>query len=110
MRLLLIAACCALPLLAADDVKTIEPKEMVRRALAAYAKDDVAECQYTYLQREDVRMLDGSGKLKRHDLHTYDVTLLEGSPYRRLVKRNDQALAPDEEKQQQANLQRSIEE
>jgi hypothetical protein len=66
--------------------------------------------QYTYLQREDVHMLDGSGNLKRRDLHTYDVTLLEGSRYRRLVKRNDQPLPPDEEKQQQANLQRSIDE
>ena len=55
-------------------------------------------------------MLDGAGNLKRRDLHTFDVTLLEGSPYRRLVKRNDQPLPPEEEKQQQANLQRSIEE
>ena len=83
---------------------------MVRRALADYTRDDAAERQYTYLQRDDVHMLDGSGNLKRRDLHTYDVTLLEGSRYRRLVKRNDQPLPPDEEKQQQANLQRSIEE
>jgi hypothetical protein len=113
MRTLLIAACCALSLPAADSHKTIAPIapiEMVRRALADYTRDDAAERQYTYLQREDVHMLDGSGNLKRRDLHTYDVTLLEGSRYRRLVKRNDQPLPPDEEKQQQANLQRSIDE
>ena len=113
MRTLLIAACCALPLLAADGPKAIAPItpiEMVRRALADYTRDEAAERQYTYLQREDFRMLDGSGNLKRRDLHTYDVTLLEGSPYRRLVKRNDQPLPPEEEKQQQANLQRSIDE
>lgn len=112
MRMLLIAACCALPL-AADGPKAIAPitpKEMVRRALADYTRDDAAERQYTYLQRDDFRMLDGSGNLKRRDLHTYDVTQLEGLPYRRLVKRNDQPLPPEEEKQQQANLQRSIDE
>jgi hypothetical protein len=113
MRTLLIAACCALPLLAADGPKAIAPvtpQEMVRHALADYTRDDAAERQYTYLQRDDFRMLDGSGNLKRRDLHTYDVTLLEGSRYNRLVKRNDQPLPPEEEKQQQANLQRSIEE
>jgi hypothetical protein len=111
MRTLLIAACCALPLLAADGPKAIAPvtpQEMVRRALAAYTHDDAAERQYTYLQRDDIRMLDGSGNLKRRDLQTFDVTLREGTPYRRLVKRNDQPLPPEEEKQQQANLQRSI--
>ncbi len=104
MRTLLIAA-CALPLLAADD-----PKEMVRRALALYSHDDAAERQYTYLERDDVRMLDSSGKVKHRDLHTYDITILEGSPYRRIAKRDDQPLPPAEEKQQQENLQRSIEE
>ncbi len=113
MRTLLIAACCALPLLAADGPKAIAPitpREMIRLALADYTRDDAAERQYTYLQRDDFRMLDGAGNLKRRDLHTFDVTQLEGSPYRRLVKRNDQPLPPEEEKQQQANLQRSIEE
>jgi hypothetical protein len=111
MRTLLIAAGCVLSLPAVGSpqaIAPIAPKEMVRRALADFTRDDDAQRQYTYLQRDDVRMLDGSGNLKRRDLQTYDVTLLEGSPYRRLVKRNDQPLPLDEEKQQQANLQRSI--
>ena len=53
--------------------------------------------------------MDGSGNLKHRNLRTYDITLLEGSPYRRLVKRDDQPLPPAEEKQQQDNLQISIE-
>src|SRR5215469_2105246 len=113
MRTLLIAACSALSLLVADGPKAIAPitpQEMVRRALAAYTRDDAIVRQYTYLQRDDFRMLDGDGNVKHRDIHTFDITLLEGSPYRRLVKRNDQPLSPDEEKQQQANLQRSIDE
>jgi hypothetical protein len=105
MRTLLIAACCALPLIAADD-----PKEMVRRALALYAHDDAAERQYTYLERDDIRAIDGSGKVRHEDLRTYDITLLEGSPYRRLTQRNGQPLPPKEEKLQQESLQHSNEE
>jgi hypothetical protein len=104
MRTLLIAACCALQLCAAED-----PKEMVRRALAAYTHDDAAERQYTYLQREDMRMLDGAGNTKQRKLQTWDVTPVEGSPYKRLVKRNDQPLSAEEEKQQQDSLQWNIE-
>jgi hypothetical protein len=113
MRTLLIAACSALPLLVADGPKAIAPitpQAMVRRALTAYTRDDAIERQYTYLQRNDFRILDGDGNVKHRDIHTFDITLLEGSPYRRLVKRNDQPLSPDEEKQQKANLQRSIDE
>jgi hypothetical protein len=105
MRKISIAACFALRLLAADD-----PKEMVRRSLALYSHDDAAERHYTYLQREDLRMLDGAGSLKRRELRTFDITPVEGTPYRRLVKRDDQPLSAKEEKQQQDNLQRSIEE
>lgn len=103
MRKFLIAACCLLPLFGAED-----PKELVRRALSAYTADDAAQRQYTYLQREDIRILGGGGDLKRHELRTYDVTLLEGSPYKRLVKRDDRPLSPEEDRQQQEALGRSI--
>ncbi len=38
------------------------------------------------------------------------MTLLEGSPYRRLVARNDQPLSPKEQKKEEDKLRRSIEE
>jgi hypothetical protein len=104
MRILLLTACCALSLAAADD-----PKEIVRRALQRNAHNDEIARQYTYLQRDDVRTLDGAGKLKHRDLQTYDVTLLEGSPYKRLVARDDKPLPPQEEKKQQELLKKSIE-
>jgi hypothetical protein len=104
MRILLFTACCALSLAAADD-----PKEIVRRALQRNAHNDEVSRQYTFLQRDDVRMLDGAGKVKHRDLQTFDITLLEGSPYRRLIARDDKPLPPQEEKKQQEQLKRSIE-
>ena len=49
-------------------------------------------------------------RVKNRSVVTYDVTLLEGSPYRRLVARNDQPLPPEEEKKEEEKLRRSIEE
>src|SRR5580698_3040268 len=103
MRILLFTACCALSLAAADD-----PKEIVRRALQRNAHNDEISRQYTYLRRDDVRTLDGGGKVKHRDLQTFDITLLEGSPYRRLVARDDKALPPQEEKKQQEQLKKNI--
>jgi hypothetical protein len=104
MRILLLSACCMLSLAAADD-----PKEIVRRALQRNAHNDEIARQYTYLQREDVRMLDGEGNIKHRDQKTVDITLLDGSPYRRLVSRDGKPLPPDEEKKERELLRKNIE-
>jgi hypothetical protein len=104
MRNLLLSACCALSLAAAED-----PKEIIRRVLERNSRNDAAARQYTYLQREDIRMLDGDGHIKHRDLKTIDITLLEGSPYRRTVSRDDKPLPPEEEKKQGELLKKSIE-
>ncbi len=96
---------CVPALLGAQDAR-----EIVRHAVELDRANDQIARQYTYLQRQDTRTLDGSGGVKNRSVVTYDVTLLEGSPYRRLVARNDQPLPPEEEKKEQEKLRRSIEE
>lgn len=104
MRTVLLAVLLAASLPAAED-----PKQIVARALQFHEKNDALARNYTFLQRTEIRALDGSGKVKHNDCKTHDITLLEGSPYRRLVARDDKPLPPKEEQQQQADLQRSIE-
>ena len=65
---------------------------------------------YTFLQRTDVRQLDGSGKLKQRKIQTWDVTLLEGSPYKRLVARDDKPISRDEQAWEEEKLRRSNDE
>jgi hypothetical protein len=57
-----------------------------------------------------VKELDGSGHVKEQKIETWDVTLLEGSPYRRLVARDDKPLPPDEQKKEEEKLRKSNEE
>ena len=96
---------CIPALLAAQDAR-----EIVRRAVALDRANNEIARQYTFLQRQDTRTLDGSGAVKSRNVVTYDVTLLEGSSYRRLVARNDQPLSPEEEKREQEKLRWSIDE
>lgn len=93
-----------LPLCAQDA------REIVRVSLEREAAFDKIARQYTFLQRIEQRDIGDSGKIARRRTKTYDVTLLEGSPYSRLIAREDRPLSADEEKEERRKLERSIQE
>jgi len=103
MRFLALVVCIP-AILAGQDAR-----ELVRRSIQTDSAGVEAARNYTYLERQETRELDGSGKLKNREVHTYDVTLLEGSPYRRLMALNDQPLAPKEQKKEEEKLRQSNE-
>jgi hypothetical protein len=104
VRFFAVAVCFTLPLIAQDA------REIIRRAVDLDHKNAEIARNYTYLQRQETRQLDGSGRDKKPpDIRTYDITLLEGSPYRRLVARNDQPLSSQEKEAEQFKLKSSIE-
>ena len=92
-------------LLIAEDARDI-----VRRAVEQNERNSQSARNYTYLQRQETRELDRSGQVKSRKIETWDITWLEGSPYRRLVGRNDKPLSPDEQKAEEEKLRSSNEE
>jgi hypothetical protein len=103
VRLLLLAL--ALPaVLPAQD-----PLEIIRRSTELDRRNTEISRSYTFLQRQEQRDLEASGKLKKTESETFDVTLLEGSPYRRLVARDDKPLSQKDAGKEEAKLQHSIE-
>ena len=54
--------------------------------------------------------MDDSGKVKTKQSKTYDVTMLDGSSYRRLIERDDHPLLPKEQKKEQDKLRASLSE
>jgi hypothetical protein len=85
-----------------------DPLEIIRRSTELDRRDTEISRSYTYLERQEQRELDSAGKLKKTESTTFDVTLLEGSPYRRLVARNDQPLSPKDQRKEEEKLQKSI--
>lgn len=83
-------------------------REIVRRSLEASEQNWKIARNYTFLQRTEERRMDAEGRVKSKEVKTYDITLLEGSPYIRLVARDDHPLPPSEEKKEQDKLQKSI--
>jgi len=103
VRLILLTVCIP-AILAAQDAR-----EIVRRACELDRKNAEVARNYTYLERDVESDLDNSGRPKNQEIRTWDVTLQEGSPYRRVVARNDQPLSASEQQQEAEKLEKSIE-
>jgi hypothetical protein len=83
-----------------------DPKEIVRHALKENAHNRELERSYTYVQRDEERTLDPTGKVKHRESKTWDIIPLQGSQYRRLIQRDDKPLSQKEEQQQEAERQK----
>jgi len=94
---------CLPALLAAQDAA-----EIVRRSLAEDTASAAIARNYTYIENQELRTRDGNTVRVRQS-STYDVTLLEGSPYRRLVARDGKPLSADEQRKEEEKLRLSIE-
>lgn len=99
----LVLVLCLPSLLAAQNAA-----EIVRRALAEDTASEAIARNYTYLEKQELRTRDGN-TMKVRDSNTYDVTLLEGSPYRRLISHNGRPLSAADERKEQEKLRQSIE-
>ncbi len=86
-----------------------DARDIVRRSVESDTRNDEIARNYTFLQRVEERQLDAGGKVKRVSARTYDITLLEGSPYRRLVARDDKPLSPEEQRKEDEKLRKSNE-
>src|SRR6516165_1860442 len=87
-----------------------DAREIIGRGVALYERNAQLSRNYTFLERQEVRELDRSGHLKGRKIETWDITLLDGSPYRRLVARNDQPLTAEEQRAEEEKLRVSNEE
>ena len=87
-----------------------DPLDIIRRSVTVATENTKRGRNYTFLQRTEEVQRGPNGEIKSKTSKTYDVTMLEGSSYRRLIERNDRPLPPDEEKREEEKLRRSIEE
>lgn len=82
----------------------VDAREIVRRAVVADQKNWQGARNYGFSERVDERRLNAEGHLKSKDVTLYDVTLPEGSPYRRITGRGDLPLLPAEDRKEHEKL------
>ena len=93
---------------AADIADNKNAREIVRQSIQAELENSKRAGNYTFLQRAEDRELDDNGRITSTESKTYDVTMLSGSSYRRLIERNDRPLPAKEEKKEEDKLRQSI--
>ena len=104
MRAFLLLGCLSWVALGADS------REIVRKALELDGQNSKLAQNYTFLQRQETRELEHGGKVKSRKIETWDITWLEGSPYRRLVARDDRPLSAEEQQREEEKLHWNLEE
>jgi hypothetical protein len=104
-RILLVLA-----VLGAAAARGEDAREIVRKSLDRDERNDVIARNYTFLEDNVQRQFDDQGAVKSTRSRTFDVTVQEESPYRRLVARDGKPLSASDEAAEKAKLQRSIEE
>jgi hypothetical protein len=93
---------------AAGLMGQMDAREVVRRAVAAEEQNWKLARNYAFSERSRLRYLDANGRVKSQEVKSLEVIMLAGSPYRRLVARDDRPLPPAEEKKEQEKLASSI--
>lgn len=94
--------------LAAAAAAAEDPREIVRRAVETYKYSDARAVHYSFIERQDMRQVDSHGRTKKHEIRTYEVTMPGGSPYRRLIARNDEPLPPEEDRHEEEKREAAI--
>jgi len=88
--------------LAAQDAR-----EIVRKSVELDQANWLRMKDYTWVARSTERRFDSAGKVKSTERNAWETVMLDGEPYRRMLERNGQPLAPAERKKQQDKLDKS---
>lgn len=100
--LLLLTACACTA--ATAPQQNINVDEVIKRSSAAMEKDWQAAPNFSYVER-DIQSKRGGAKVVK----SYQVSMIEGSTYNKLIAINDRPLSKEQERQEEQKLQAEIE-
>lgn len=92
----------------AHDVSTPSVSTIIQKSVVTNTADWKAQPQYSHREHEIKTKIDANGQAKIEQTKTYEVMMIEGSPYYRVIAINNQHLSSTQEEQEQAKLNREI--
>ena len=97
--------------LKADASGAVPPeqiRELLRRAEEKDIENDRQQRDYTYVERQEARKLDGHGAVKKIESRTSEVLEIYGELVARLTAKDDKPLPADEAKKEDEKIQKII--
>lgn len=89
--------------------QTPDPVEIVRRSVEQDRLNFRRANDYSYVQHTEQREFDEKGRVRKSESRTYDVIVIDGVPYEKLIARNGRPLDPSEARREQEKLDSELE-
>jgi hypothetical protein len=83
-------------------------RELLRRAEEKDIENDRQQRDYTYVERQEARKLDGHGAVRKIESRTSEVLEIYGEPVSRLTAKDDKPLPANEAKKEDEKIQKII--
>ena len=96
--------------LLAVTASAIEPnaKEIVKKSVVVNDADFQALPKYSHVETDVEVKIDSSGKQKSQTQKTFQVIMIEGSPYEKMVTLNGHPLSPADQKKEDQKLKQEV--
>jgi hypothetical protein len=101
MRLVIGLAVAAISV---SSVSAQDAREIVRKSVELDQANWLRMKDYTWIAHETERNLDSKGAVKSEKRETWETLVLYGQPHRRMLERDGQPLPPDDQRKEQAKL------
>jgi hypothetical protein len=84
-------------------------RDLIRQTAEKDMENDKKQRDYTYIQREEERKLDGKGQVKSTETKTSEIMELYGEQVERLIAKDDKPLSDKEAKKEEEKIQKLTE-
>jgi hypothetical protein len=85
-----------------------DAREIVRKSVELDQTNWLRMKDYTWIATETERQLDSKGGVKSEETNSWETLVLYGEPHRRTLERDGKPLPPDEQRKQQAKLDKAV--
>ena len=92
-----------LPVLTEDQIR-----QLIRQVAEKDQENDKKERDYTYVERDEERTLDGKRHVKSTETRTYEVMDLYGDQVQRLIAKDDKPLSDQDARKEEKKIQKLI--
>ena len=106
----LLAPIPCLPVLGAGlDTRQVDTNQIIRQSVRANTRDWNAQLRFSFDERDVKSKVDNAGRPSSQESKTYEVLMIDGSPYNRSLSFDNEPLSPAQLKEEQLKLLQEIE-
>ncbi len=95
-------------LLVAGQNPPLDVALIVQKSVSVNTNDWNAQPRYSFHERDLKSKVLSNGTVRDHQSKSYEVLMIDGSPYYRLTRIEDEPLSPDRERQEQRKYEREL--